>query len=105
MAYGLTSDNSHSCPADVLVARWKKGLPAAFDITVTSPRTPAILDESCLTAEVAAAAAVSRKHVANDPKCFELCFIGCRNLWELGDGGPRDISPPSLSTCSKPQCV
>ena len=70
--YGLTHDNSRSRLADVLVARWEKGLPAALDITVTSPLNPAILDESCLTAEVAAVAAESRKHVANDPKCFEL---------------------------------
>ena len=47
----------------------QKVLPAALDITVTSPLNPAILDESCSTAAVAAE---SRKHVANDPKCFEL---------------------------------
>ncbi|KAL5515687.1 hypothetical protein EMCRGX_G000889 [Ephydatia muelleri] len=45
--YGLTHDNSHSRPADVLVTRWEK-------------------------AGVAAVAAESRKHVANDPKCLEL---------------------------------
>ena len=44
-------------------------LHASFDITVTSPLNPAIFDESCSTAGVAAE---SRKHVANDPKCFEL---------------------------------
>ena len=70
--YGLTHDNSRSRPADVLVTRWEKGLPAALDITVTSPLNPAILDESCSTAGVAAVAAESRKHVANDPKCLEL---------------------------------
>ena len=72
VGYGLTHDNSHSRPADVLVTRWEKGLPAALDITVTSPLNPAILDESCSTAGVAEVAAESRKHVANDPKCFEL---------------------------------
>ena len=51
---------------------------------MTSPLNPAILAESCSTAGVAAVAAESRKHVANDPKCFELCSIGCKNLWELG---------------------
>ena len=70
--YGLTHDNSRSRLADVLVTRWEKGLPAALDITVTSPLNPAILDESCSTAGVAAVTAESRKHVANDPKCFEL---------------------------------
>ncbi|KAL5517642.1 hypothetical protein EMCRGX_G003228 [Ephydatia muelleri] len=68
-SYGLTHDNSCSRPADVLVTRWEKGLPAALDITVTSPLNPAILDESCSTAGVAAVAA---EYVANDPKCFEL---------------------------------
>ena len=48
------------------------GLPAALDIMVTSTVTPAILDESCSTAGVAAVATESHKHVANDPKCFEL---------------------------------
>ncbi|KAL5503591.1 hypothetical protein EMCRGX_G010564 [Ephydatia muelleri] len=70
--YGLTHDNSRSRPADVLVTRWEKGLPAALNITVTSPLNPAILDESCSIAGAAAVAAESRKHVANDPKCFEL---------------------------------
>ena len=55
--YGLTHD---ARLADVLVTRWEKGLPAALDITVTSPLNPAILDESCSTAAVAAE---SRKHV------------------------------------------
>ena len=27
VGYGLTSDLSHTCPADVLVARWEMGLP------------------------------------------------------------------------------
>ena len=66
--YGLSS---HYCPADVLVARWGNGLPAALDITVTSPLNPAILDDSCSTAGVAAVAAESRKH----PMCFELGWI------------------------------
>ena len=39
---------------------------------MTSPLNPVILDESCSTAGVAAVAAESRKHIANDPKCFEL---------------------------------
>ena len=70
--YGLTHDNRRSRPADVLATRWGKGLPAALDITVTSSLNPAILDESCSTAGVAAVAAESRKHVANDPKRFAL---------------------------------
>ena len=68
--YGLTHDNSRSRPADVLVTRWEKGLPAALDITVTSPLNPAILDESCSTAGVTAVAAESRKHIANNPSAL-----------------------------------
>ena len=66
---------SLSRPADALVARWMRGLPAALDITVTSPLTPVIPVESCSTAGVAAANAESRKNDANDPKCVELGWI------------------------------
>ena len=41
--YCFTHDNSRSCPADVLVARWEKGLPVALDITVTTPLNPTSL--------------------------------------------------------------
>ena len=44
--YGLTHDNSCSRPADVLVTRWEKGLPAALDITVTSSRLASLLAAS-----------------------------------------------------------
>ena len=50
MDNGLTPDRSHSRPVDVLVARWEKSLSAAKDIAATSPLSPAILEESCLTA-------------------------------------------------------
>ena len=83
VGYGLTYDNSHSHPADVLVARWEKDLPAALDITMASRLTPAILDEPCSTAGVAAVhvPAESHKHVANEPKYFELGWTsGCGNL-------------------------
>ena len=44
MGNGLTPDHSHSSPADVLVARWEKGLSGAMDITFQL--YPAILEES-----------------------------------------------------------
>ena len=69
--------NCRTHPADVMVARWEKGLPAALDVTVTSPLNPAIFDESCSTAGVAAVAAESCNHVANDPKCLELGWTDC----------------------------
>ena len=69
---GLTPDMSHSWPADVLVRDWAQGKPAAFDITVTSPLSPAILAE---TSQRVGAAAERRKHAANDPKCAELGWV------------------------------
>ena len=37
--HGLTRDLNHSRPADLLIAGWDIGKPAAFDVTVTSPPT------------------------------------------------------------------
>ena len=51
--HGLTSDHSHTRPADVLIAAWDRGKPAAFDVTVTSPLCPAILRESCRSSDAA----------------------------------------------------
>ncbi|KAL5506519.1 hypothetical protein EMCRGX_G008177 [Ephydatia muelleri] len=68
----LTSDLRQSRPADLLVADWERGRPAAWDVTVTSPLTPAFLNEAGMTAGAAAAASEQRKHIANDPKCQEL---------------------------------
>ena len=56
----------------MLMRDWAHGKPAAFDITVTSPLTPAILAEASRRVGAAAEAAENRKHTANDPKCAEL---------------------------------
>ena len=85
----LTPDLRPSRPADVLVADWERGRPAAWDVTVSSPLTPALLNEAGMTAGVAAAATEQRKHTANDPKCQGLvrlgvCSPGCRDLWQMG---------------------
>ena len=69
---GLTPGLDCTRPADVLVRDWAQGKPAAFDITVTSPLTPAILAEASMRVGAAAEAAENRKHTANDPKCAEL---------------------------------
>ena len=50
---------------------WERGRPAAWDVTVASPLTPAVLNEAGMTA---GAAGEQRKYIANDPKCQEL---GC----------------------------
>ena len=72
---GLTPDMSHSRPADVLVRDWAQDKPAQFDITVTSPLSPAILAETSQRVGAAAEAAERRKHAANDPKCTELGWV------------------------------
>ena len=70
VASGMTNRNTR--PADVLVANWSLGKPAAFDLTVTSPLNPSILSEAGVTAGSAALVAECRKHDMNDPKCSEL---------------------------------
>ena len=72
MGSGLTPDHSHSHPADVLVAGWERGKPAAFDINVTTPLCPAFLGEASWVAGAAALDAETHKHMANDQKCQEL---------------------------------
>ena len=62
-------------PVDVLVVDWERGRPAAWDVTVASPLTPALLNEAGMTAGAAAAASEQRKHIANDPKCQELGWV------------------------------
>ena len=71
----LTPDYRQTRPADVLVADWERGRPAAWDVTVASPLTPAVLNEAGMTAGAAAAASEQRKHIANDPKCQELGWV------------------------------
>ena len=74
----LTPDLRQTHPADVLVADWERGRSAAWDVTVASPLTPAVLNEAGMTAGAAAAAAAASrqcKHIANDPKCQELGWV------------------------------
>ena len=72
VGYGLSREHFNSRPADVLVRSWDRGKPAAFDITVASPLTPATLNEASALAGAAAHVAENRKHAANDTKCQEL---------------------------------
>ena len=53
----LTLDNSH--PDDVLVGNWDRGKPAAFDFTVSSPLSSAILSEASANTGAAARSANS----------------------------------------------
>ena len=72
---GLSRVQSNSRPADVLVDSWGRAKPAVFDITVTSPLTPATLHDACNSAGVAAHKAECRKHSSNDPKYQELGWV------------------------------
>ncbi|KAL5515417.1 hypothetical protein EMCRGX_G000578 [Ephydatia muelleri] len=70
--FGLSRVQRKTRPADVLVQDWVRGSPAAIDITVTSPLTPAMLRDTSTSAWSAAYAAECRKHEAIDTKCQEL---------------------------------
>ena len=71
----LTTDHSHTWPADLLVANWASGRAAAFDISVTSPLYTLTFLKAGVPAGCAALAAEERMHVANDAKCHELGWI------------------------------
>ena len=75
MGYGLSGDHINTRPADVLVQGWDRGKPAAFDITVTSPLTPATLRDASTSSRAAAHAAECRKHSTNDARCQELGWV------------------------------
>ena len=62
VGYGLSRENINSRPADILVQSWDRGHPAAFDVTVTSPLTPAILNMSSIYEGAAGRVAEARKH-------------------------------------------
>ena len=55
--FGLSRAQRNTRPADVLVQDWVRGSPAAIDITVTSPLTPAMLRDASTSAGSAAYAA------------------------------------------------
>ena len=71
----LTSDHSHSRPADVLISNWVLGETAACDLSVTSLLNSKILSEAGVTAGAAAHATELRKHEANDAKCSDLRWV------------------------------
>ncbi|KAL5502936.1 hypothetical protein EMCRGX_G009797 [Ephydatia muelleri] len=75
VGYGLSLENIKSRPADILVQSWDRGHPAAFDVTVTSPLTPAILNISSIYEGAAGRVAEARKHTTNDAKCQDLGWL------------------------------
>ena len=71
----LTTDHSHTRPADILEANCASGRAAAFDISVTSPLNTFTLIGAGSASRGALVLAEERKHVANDVKCHELGWI------------------------------
>ena len=73
---GLSHDNSHTRPADILVPNWYCSRPAAaLDLTVISPLNSNVIAEARFTGGSVAASAEVRKHSENDQKCEELGWI------------------------------
>ena len=101
--HGLSPNHSNSRPADILVQGWERGLPAAFNVTVSSPLTPASLEEASASTGAAARIAETREHSANDSKCQELGWsmylTGCRILWQLGGEGSFCFQTLGLPNC------
>ena len=85
----LLGVKSNSYPADVLVDGWERAKPAAPDLTITCPLTPANLGDACTckSAGVAAYTAQCWKHSSNDPKCQKLGWVciplACCNVQQL----------------------
>ena len=80
MGYGLSPSHSSSRPADILVQGWDRGRPAAFDVTVTSPLTPANLKETSTSAGVAARIAETRSTL---PMMASVkSWAGCVSQWQ-----------------------
>ena len=74
----------------MLVRDWAQGKPAAFDIPVMSPLTPAILAEASMRV---CAAAERRKHTANDPKCADLCVsLAVETYYNWGEEATRTFA-------------
>ena len=102
MGYGLSREHFNSRPADIRVQSWDRGNPAAFDITVASPLTPAALNEASISAGAAAHVAENMKHAANDTKCQELgwaCIPLGVETWKLGEGSAECIFPLGIPAC------
>ena len=72
VGYGLGIGHVNSRLADVLVQGWDRVKPAAFDVTVTSVLSSAIIKEASAAVGAATFAAEVRKHTANDAKCHEF---------------------------------
>ena len=75
MGSNVTSNHSHTHPADLLVPNWVLGKPAAFDLSVISLLNPTILLEVSVTTGVAAWMTEQRKHCSNDGKCNDLGWV------------------------------
>ena len=74
----LTPDLRQSHPANLLVADWERGRPAAWDVTVTSSLTLAVLNEAVMTA-AAALPMIQRASQELGWVCVPLAVETCGN--------------------------
>ena len=107
VGYGLARDHINSRPADILVQRWDRGKPAAFDVTVTSPLTPVSLNNASASVGAAAYAAECRKHAANDTMQVQgvgmiMYPLSCGNVCQLGEAGSECFFPTCFSAFHQP---
>ena len=88
--HGLTRDLDHTRPADILIAGWDSGKPAALDIISHHPSAlPSWV--SCVTTLVQQP--LQKRPVSSTPMDpndgLVLHSIGSGEIWQLGQGGPR----------------
>ena len=98
VGYGLGRVNINSRPANILIQGWDRGHPAAFDVTVTSPLTPATLSFSTVTEGAAAQAAEERGSMPpmtlNVRTCGGHPFL---SQWSLMETGVRRLVMSSIA--------
>ena len=83
---------SSSRPADVYLPNWKRGQPAALDVTVISTFQSLTLSGAAVTPGYALSVAAERKRAAHASACHSVGVSFTRSL--LGDGTLKP-SPPS----------
>ncbi|KAL5499697.1 hypothetical protein EMCRGX_G011154 [Ephydatia muelleri] len=104
---GMLSSDSIACETSLLsfvTVLTYLAKPAAFDVTVTSPLTPATLHDAGNSTGVAAHKAECRKHSSNDPKCQELGWVcvplAVESYGNWGKAPSLDKLPSSRSPCT-----
>ena len=88
-------DNSNSRPADVLVDGWERAKPVAFDVTVTTPLTPATLVMLVNQQKLQRTHQSVESTLSNDEKCQELGWVCIVLAIETYGNGGKEAQPLS----------